>query len=87
MHFFFINVQVYIRKSRFYMDKNVCRAFMYIISFHGAKKRDVLSKLLIASHIIFYFDGIRRFILFFFFLHNKAVYPVIWGGGQHIAQT
>ena len=68
------------------MDKYVCRAFVYFILFHVAKKRDVLSKLLIASHIIFYFVGIRRFFLGFF-LYNKAVYPVMWGGGQHIAHT
>jgi hypothetical protein len=31
-----------------------------------SQKRDVLSKLLIASHIIFYFVGIRRFFVGFF---------------------
>jgi hypothetical protein len=64
------------------MDKYVCRAFVYFILFHVAKKRDVLSKLLIASHIIFYFVGIRRF--FWGFFYTTKLFTRLCGEGVSI---
>lgn len=48
-----------------------------------SQKRDVLSKLLIASHIIFYFDGIRRFI-YIFFSSQQSCYTRLYGEGDNI---